>query len=119
MILGVSASGNLLDVVLIFKGQGTRVGDREKAVFANLKNVRVIWQAKAWIDAAGEAQVTKLMIKPYVREVNKQLGYEAEFLLTQDRGPGHDDESGLSLCLILQPSGRCSMLSSNYACIQR
>ena len=33
------------------------------------------------------------MVKPYVDAVNLELGYKAEFLLTQDRGPGHDDGS--------------------------
>ena len=50
MVLGVSASGKLLDVVLIFKGQGTRLPPIETAAYSRLKNVHVIWQKKAWID---------------------------------------------------------------------
>lgn len=48
-----------------------------------------LWQKKAWIDAAGEKEVLNRMIKPYTLAVNRELGYEAEYLLTEDRGPGH------------------------------
>jgi hypothetical protein len=90
MVLGVAASGNLLDIVLIFKGKGN-IRQDETNFYNSLKNVHVIWQENAWIDAPGEKQVLKLMIIPYVKAVNEDLG-EGEFLLAHDRGPGHDDE---------------------------
>jgi hypothetical protein len=93
MVLGVAASGRLLKVVLIFKGQGIQVPPAEAQVYSGLGDVIVLWQKKAWIDSTGEKAVMKRMIKPYVDEVNAELGYRAEFLLTEDRGPGHDDSS--------------------------
>jgi hypothetical protein len=63
MVLAVSASGEVLNVVLIFKGEGKRLKGDELRVYSNLRNVIVLWQKKAWIDATGELAVMKRMIK--------------------------------------------------------
>lgn len=92
MVLGITASGSLLNVVLIMKGKGTRLDAVELNSYSQLSNVIVLWQEKAWIDASRELSVIAHMIAPYVQATNASLGYKAEYLLTQDRGPGHDDE---------------------------
>lgn len=92
MVLMFAADGSLVTpVILIYKGEGKRIAAEEEQVYQALPLVKVLWQKKAWIDQYVEKKVLRLQLKPYVARTQELLGYKAEFLLVQDRGPGHDN----------------------------
>lgn len=84
-------------VVLIFKGQGKKVTQAELQVYSQLPDVLVLWQKKAWIDRYLERQVIEKQVVPLVSQTKKAYEEQGKvfpgFLLLEDRGPGHDDES--------------------------
>lgn len=104
MVLGASADGHLLDVVLIFKGKhDATIGatKAERAEYENnpiYKGVHVIFQKKAWIDSVCEDVVIKKQVIPYVKGLSCESGTKCEVLLQQDNVSAHFNESSLRLC---------------------
>jgi hypothetical protein len=97
MIPFFSMTGKLISpLVLIFKGKGKKVAADELAEYKRLKNILVLWQAKAWIDKTLEKEVMKHQVVPEVNARKKEYEDRGEvfpgFLLLQDRGPGHDHQ---------------------------
>lgn len=92
MVLTVAGDGTLVSpVVLIYRGKGKQISQAEQDEYKKLPNIVILWQKKAWIDAEKEKEVMKHVIVHYAKSKQTKYGANTELLLTQDRGPGHDD----------------------------
>ena len=105
LVLAATASGYLLDVVLIFKGNkdaSTTASKTERKGYEKddeYAGVHVVFQPKAWIDTATERFVIRKQLFTYADKVQEQHGGdgEVEFLLQHDSAPGHFDHSNMQL----------------------
>lgn len=99
IFLLMNALGDIAGLVCIFQGafgSTTPKRTQELAALAKFKNVKVMFQRKAWMDGKILDEIVRKVLLPHVRDLWAADNIDfAECFLQLDNGPGRGDEDVL------------------------